>query len=129
MESLVKFWEWVAWAVQGILTAFAVVIWWNWRKLVSQVETDVALNKARHDETKREIHQLDLNQRDTVLAITNLKLYITENFSGKAETNASLGRVHGKIEKLSEDVLHHIDNLRRDIKADIQSAISNHTRK
>lgn len=96
------------------------------------------LNRKRSDDFERRLIAAEgLVQENRLavvngeLALTKLHLEITENFTNKVDMNASLQRVHEKIEdgnkktdELSETVVNKIDQLRRDLQADIRSAIA-----
>jgi hypothetical protein len=69
--------------------------------------------------------------KEAEILVANLRTHITENFCNKVDIQQSLARVHEKIEdgnkktdEINTSVGNKIDQLRRDLQADIRSAIS-----
>lgn len=76
-------------------------------------------------------NQSRIDIKDTEISMKTLQIHITENFCNKADIQASLARVHEKIEdgnektdKLAENMGNKIDQLRRDLQDDIRSAMA-----
>lgn len=86
--------------------------------------------EVRQTATETLARQNQLDIKDAGVAVLRLQNHITENFCNKADIQASLSRVHEKIEdgndkteKLNENMSNKIDQLRRDLQQDIRSAI------
>lgn len=69
--------------------------------------------------------------KDMEIEMGKLRLHISENYASKPDIQASLERVHEKIEAgnkktddMNEAVSNKIDQLRRDLQADIRSALA-----
>lgn len=86
------------------------------------------------DEVKsvKELHQqgmLKISEQRTAMA--ELRSYVLENFADKGDIQNSLSRVHEKIEEgnrktdqINENVGNKIDQLRRDMQADIRASLA-----
>jgi hypothetical protein len=111
---------WVHWVFEGIVTVLATIIWWLWNRLADRLDGA----DGRVDGVENMVQKIRLDQKDGLAALQNLRLHVSENYASKPETNASIARVHEKIEKLNDDVVRHIENLRQDIREDIRDAVN-----
>lgn len=87
--------------------------------------------ETKHDDLEKAVRVNQLNIKETEISMERLKTHISDNFCNKVDIQASLQRVHEKIEDgnkktddLAESVGSKIDQLRRDLQADIRSAIT-----
>jgi hypothetical protein len=114
----------IQWAFEGgvtvMLTLIGVMAGWVWIK-----------NDRRSDEQDRRtdalenlVQEIRVSRAEDANKVTELRLHVSENYSGKQETQNSLARIHEKIEKLNDDVTEKIDDLRSDIREDIRNALA-----
>lgn len=121
MSDEVNFFEWGFKAVIGVcLTVFAYL----WNRNDNDIE---GLNK--HIGVVESMAQNSrIENKDTLLAIAGLRTHISENYSPRLETQISIARVHEKIEKLNDDVVKLVQDLRTDIREDMRGALAMQTR-
>lgn len=84
----------------------------------------------RQDATDKLVQESRLDIKNAEISVKNLQIHVTENFCNKGEIQTSLARVHDKIEdgnrkteELGERMADKVDNLRKEISADIRSAM------
>jgi hypothetical protein len=94
---------------------------------ISNIEDRVSSNSQKISANQLEI-------KDTEVKMAQLRTYMSENFSDKADVQSSLARVHAQIEEgnrlthtIRENIAAQIDALRRDIKSDIIQALQHHS--
>lgn len=107
------------WIMNGLFLALNGLLLYTLRKVDRKFDAmDVRIDAA---EDLAQLARLD--NKDALLEVAKLRTHMSENYSGKIETNKSLERVHDKIESLDKNIVVHINQLRSEIREDIRDAL------
>lgn len=121
MPEDINFFEWGFKTVMGVCMAVFAYLWNRNDNDIKDLNKHIGVVKSMAQNSR-------IENKDTLLAIAGLRTHISENYSPRLETQISITRIHEKIEKLNDDVVKLVQDLRTDIREDMRGALAMQTR-